>query len=131
MRWLLGVLLISACLPEFHAATRIYPKRFYGERWVTVLGPEDDVAALSRMLEDSGVRVAHRPPGDTSTPITPYVITSDGVCGGGWSEPTLRVQLIARERQDLVFEATVQNATGCPETFFRDAVIALMKAWPQ
>lgn len=130
MRPLIGLLLIS-CLTPIYATVHQHPGRTLGgERWVTVLGPEDDAETLSRLLAAKGFRVARRIPGMLeSNVITPYVITTDGVCGGSFITPTVRMQVLEATYREVVFESDTTNPNLCPENFFRASVDALDKVW--
>jgi hypothetical protein len=133
MRRVLLVVLLSACLPAVYARVHVNPNHtFAGDRWLTVLGPEDDVSNLSHVLEEKGFRVARQLPGDQSPPITPYVMTVDGVCGFmGFVLPNVKIVVVERERREVVFESTITDRDGCTDGFFRQSVAALDQAWPR
>ncbi len=132
MRFLWLLLLLAGCAAR-HARTETritHGYKFEGPKRIALVANDDDRQAFESVLISAGFRVAEGMTDNEPGTRARYSLRVDGVCGGyGWNVPTLKAEGFDALSNQKVFDATVFDATGCPDTFFRDVAASLNRNW--
>jgi hypothetical protein len=127
----LALVTLAACAPTVHAWTAMRPgKQLADERVVRLIAHDDEAQVLEPMLVAHGFRVVREVPGVSEQPAAPFVLSVNGICQVGFfGAPALKIDVVRVATGERVFGSEMTDASGCPDTFFHEAVEALSRAW--
>ena len=98
------------------------------KKLVITRASDEDAAAFAAQMRARGFDVV-QPIAGVLVEKARYAATIEGVCGYGWSTPTLHIDVFDLQANRQLFESKITNIKGCPGTFFADVATKLDAWW--